>query len=365
MEQQQISADVHIGARRLGSGLPPLIVAEMSGNHGGSLQTALALVDAVADAGAHALKLQTYTADTMTLDVDGPGFVVSEPGSLWRGERLYDLYRRAATPWEWHAVLFERCRARGLLAFSTPFDETAVDFLETLNVPCYKISSFECTDVPLIRRVARTGKPLIVSTGMASEDEIAEAVAAARAAGCVDLILLKCTSTYPAAPDDINLRAIPLMQRQFCCPVGLSDHTLGMGVAVASVAFGAVMIEKHVTLSRADGAVDAAFSLEPAELAALVTESERAWRALGEPVIACAKGERASLAYRRSLYIAEDVTAGEVLSASNVRAVRPGFGLPPDCLDRVIGRRAKRPLLKGEPLAWDLLEGGELPVQGV
>lgn len=349
---------LRIGGRSIGEGCAPFIVAEMSGNHGGSLDTALALVDAVADSGAHALKLQTYTADTMTLDVDGPGFVVEEPGSLWRGERLYDLYRRAATPWEWHGPLFERCRQRGLLAFSTPFDESAVDFLETLDVPCYKISSFECTDVPLIRRVARTGKPLIVSTGMASEEEIAQAVAAARDAGCRDLVLLKCTSTYPAAPDDINLRAIPMLRERFGCPVGLSDHTLGIGVAVASVALGAVMVEKHVTLSRAAGAVDAGFSLEPAELAALVAESERAWRALGRADIGCAAGERPSLAYRRSLYVAKDIGEGEVFSAANVRAVRPGFGLPPGDIGLVVGRRAVRALRAGEPMSWEVVEGG-------
>lgn len=359
----KVCKPVIIEGRPVGHDVPPLIVAEMSGNHGGSLDVALKLVDAVAEAGAHALKLQTYTADTMTLDVDGPGFVVEEPGSLWRGERLYDLYQRAATPWDWHSAIFERCRAHGLIVFSTPFDETAVDFLEGLNVPCYKISSFECTDVPLIRRVACTGKPVIVSTGMASESEIVQAVTAASEAGCRELILLKCTSTYPALPDDINLLAIPEMARCFDCPVGLSDHTLGIGVALAAVALGAVMIEKHVTLSRADGAVDAGFSLEPHELAALVTESERAWRAMGEAVIGCAAGERPSLAYRRSLYVAKDVAQGDVLTTANVRAVRPGYGLPPIELDRVLGCFASRPLRKGEPLAWDCIADEPAPVQ--
>lgn len=348
---------VRIAGRDVGEGCEPFIVAEMSGNHAGSLQTALALVDAVADSGAHALKLQTYTADTMTLDVDGPGFVVDEPDSLWRGERLYDLYQRAATPWEWHTQIFERCRQRGLIAFSTPFDESAVDFLEGLNVPCYKVSSFECTDLPLIRRVAGTGKPLILSVGMASEAEIAQSLEVAYTAGCRELVLLKCTSTYPASPDDMNLRAIPLLRQRFGCPVGLSDHSLGIGAAVAAVALGAVMIEKHVTLARADGAVDAGFSLEPAELASLVTESGLAWHALGRAEIGCAEGEQASLAYRRSLYVAEDIAAGELFTPRNVRAVRPGFGLPPVWLDRIVGRRAARAVAKGTPLSADLIAG--------
>lgn len=348
---------IAIAGRNIGPGEPPFIVAELSGNHGGSLATALALVDAAADAGAHAFKLQTYTADTMTLDHEGPGFVVDDPTSPWHGERLFDLYQRASTPWDWHAPIFARARERGMIAFSTPFDESAVDFLETLDVPAYKISSFECTDVPLIRRVAATGKPLIVSTGMASEEEIAAAVAAARAAGCREIVLLKCTSHYPADPDDANLRAIPPMRERFGCPAGLSDHSLGIGIAVASVALGAVMIEKHLTISRAGGAVDAAFSMEPHELASLVVETERAWRALGIAHIGPASGERPSLTCRRSLYIVRDMKAGEAVTKECLRAIRPGHGLPPMVYDEVIGRRVTRDVARGTPADWSLFGG--------
>ncbi|MDD3517231.1 MAG: pseudaminic acid synthase [Chromatiales bacterium] len=347
---------VIIAGRRVGMNEPPFIVAELSGNHGGELATALALVDAAADAGVHAVKLQTYTPDTMTLDCEGRGFAVDDPASPWHGQRLYDLYGQASTPWDWHAAIFARCRERGLPAFSTPFDAQAVDFLEALDVPCHKISSFECTDLPLIRRVAATGKPLILSVGMATEQEIGEAIAAARGAGCRELVLLKCTSTYPAQPWDMHLRTIPLLREQFGCPVGLSDHSLGIGVAVAAVALGAVMIEKHLTLSRAGGAVDAAFSMEPQEFAQLVIETERAWQALGEARIGPSVGEQAALACRRSLYIARDLKAGEVVTADSLRAIRPGFGLAPKYYDSILGLRVVRDVAAGTPASWDLFE---------
>jgi pseudaminic acid synthase len=350
-----LSPDIHLGHLPVGANHPPVFIAEMSGNHGGSLETALALVDAMAAAGAQGMKLQTYTADTMTLNCDGPGFVVSEPQSLWKGEKLYDLYARAHTPWHWHQAIFDRCKDHGMVCFSTPFDETAVDLLESLKAPCYKISSFECTDLPLIRRVAATGKPVIISTGMASENEIAHAVQSAREAGCRDLILLKCTSSYPAPIDQVHLRALPTLRDRFACQVGLSDHTLGLAVPLAAVALGAVLIEKHVTLSRAGGTVDAAFSLEPQEVADLVCESHRAWQAMGQATLGCNAAEKDSLAYRRSLYIAKDMQEGEVFTRENLRAVRPGFGLPPDQLTQCLGRRAAQSLKLGTPMRQEYL----------
>jgi N-acetylneuraminate synthase len=327
----------------------------MSGNHNQSLDRALALVDAAADAGAHALKIQTYTADTMTLDLAEGEFVVSDPKSLWAGRSLYRLYQEAHTPWDWHRPLFDRCRRRGLLGFSTPFDTTAVDFLETLDVPCYKIASFENTDLELVRRAAATRKPLFISTGLASADELRETVETARAAGCRDLVLLKCTSAYPAPPDDAHLRTLPDLRDRFGVHPGLSDHSPGIGVAVAAVALGAVAVEKHFTLRRADGGVDAAFSLEPAELAALVTETERAWRSLGEPRYGPTDADRGSLAFRRSLYVVRDLQAGDLFTRDNVRAIRPGFGLPPRELPAVLGRRAAVPLRRGTALRWPLI----------
>ena len=350
------ATEIRVGGRVIGAGHPPLIVAEMSGNHNQSLERALQIVAAAAAAGAHAVKLQTYTADTMTLDVDAPGFRIEDEKSLWNGRRLYDLYAEAHTPWDWHPPILERCRALGMVGFSTPFDDTSVDFLETLGVPLYKIASFEMTDPALIRRAAGTGKPLIVSTGMASAEEIEESVATARAAGCAELVLLKCTSTYPSDPGDSDLRTIPDLRERTGCQVGLSDHTLGIGAAVAAVALGATVIEKHFTLSRADGGVDAAFSLEPHELKALVEETSRAWRALGRVRYGPTERERSSLKFRRSLYVSRRVRAGEALSPENVRAVRPGFGLAPKHLDAVLGRRARRDLEAGTPLAWDQLE---------
>ncbi|AMC33679.1 pseudaminic acid synthase [Janthinobacterium sp. B9-8] len=342
-----------IGNCQIGPAAPPFIIAEMSGNHNQSLDRALAIVEAAAKAGAHALKLQTYTADTMTLDLDEGEFHISDPASLWAGTSLYKLYQEAYTPWEWHKPIFDRAHELGMLAFSTPFDETAVDFLESLNVPAYKIASFENTDLPLIRKVAATGKPMIISTGMASVAELDEAVKAARDAGCKDLILLKCTSTYPASPENSHVRTIPHMRELFACEVGLSDHTMGVGAAVAAVALGATVIEKHFTLNRAEGGVDAAFSLEPDEMALLVRETKTAWQALGTIRYGVSHSEKNSLTFRRSLYVVADIEEGEVVSASNVRAIRPGLGLAPCFMDKVLGLRVTRPLKKGTALSWD------------
>ncbi|HHV76126.1 MAG TPA: pseudaminic acid synthase [Syntrophothermus lipocalidus] len=333
----------------------PLIVAEMSGNHNQSLEKAMAIVEAAARAGVDAVKLQTYTADTMTIDADTEDFYIEDPNSLWTGRKLYDLYKEACTPWEWHEPIFRRCRELGLMAFSTPFDETAVDLLEELQVPCYKIASFEIADIPLIRKVASTGKPMIISTGMATVAEIDEAVRTTRQYGCPEVILLKCTSSYPASPRDSNLLTIPHMKELFGCPVGLSDHTLGIGVAVASVALGAVLIEKHFTLSRAEGGVDAAFSLEPNEMRLLAEETRRAWEALGRVRYGPTKEEKKSLKFRRSIYVVKDIKAGEVLSPENIRIIRPWYGLEPKYYDVVIGRRVNRHVKRGTALKWEYL----------
>lgn len=346
---------MQIGQRHIGLGHRPYLVAEMSGNHNQSLERALQIVDAAARAGADAIKLQTYTADTMTLDIDAPGFVIDDPGSLWSGRQLYDLYREAHTPWEWHKPLMERAAAQGLHCFSSPFDDTAVDFLESLDVPAYKIASFENTDVELIRKVASTGKPMIISTGMARPAEIDDAVRAARAFGSGDVILLKCTSTYPATPENTNIRTIANMRETFGCEIGLSDHTMGCGVAVASVAMGAVFIEKHFTLSRSDGGVDSTFSLEPHEFEQLRVETERAWQALGSVSYGATKAEQKSLQFRRSLYVVKDIRAGAVLTSENVRAIRPGFGLPTKHLQEVLGRSVRKDLSRGTPLTWDVI----------
>lgn len=339
----------------IGLGHRPFVVAEMSGNHNQSLERAMEIVEAAAKAGAHGLKLQTYTADTITIDVGEREFFISDPESLWGGTSLHKLYASAYTPWEWHEPLFKRARALGMVPFSTPFDETAVDFLEKLNVPCYKIASFENTHLPLIRRVASTGKPLIISTGMATVAELDEAVRAARESGCSDLVLLKCTSTYPASPENTHIHTIPHMRALFGCEIGLSDHTMGIGVSVASVALGATVIEKHFTLRRADGGVDSAFSMEPAEMAQLVHETERAWQALGQVRYGPTESEKKSIQFRRSLYVVEDLKSGDVLTRSNVRCIRPGFGLPPKYLDQILGRRVKRDVKRGTALDWSLL----------
>jgi pseudaminic acid synthase len=344
-----------LGSRLVGPGQPPFVIAEMSGNHNQSLERALAIVDAAADAGAHAIKLQTYTADTITIDVHSGAFTIGDPDSLWSGRNLYELYQQAYTPWEWHAPIIARAKARGLTAFSTPFDETAVDFLETLDVPAYKIASFENIHLPLIRKAATTGKPIIISTGMASIAELDEAVRTARQAGCRDLVLLKCTSTYPASPENTNLATIPHLRGLFGCEVGLSDHTMGVGVAIAAVALGASVIEKHFTLARAEGGVDSAFSLEPHELRALVVETGRAAAAMGEIAYGPTEAEKKSLMFRRSLYLVRDIEAGEVLTKDNVRVIRPAGGLAPREFDTVLGMRARRKAARGTPLTWDLL----------
>jgi N-acetylneuraminate synthase len=342
--------------RLLGPDHPPFIIAEMSGNHNGSLEKALSLVDAAAEAGADALKIQTYTADTMTLDIGEGEFLIEDPGSLWKGESLYKLYEKAHTPWAWHQPIFDRCREKGMIGFSSPFDATAVDFLQGLNVPAFKIASFEIVDIPLIRKVAATGKPMIMSTGMSTEAEIREAVQAARAANCGPLILLKCTSSYPADPVDSNLRTIPYMRETFGVYTGLSDHTLGTAAAVASVALGAVAIEKHFTLSRAEGGVDSAFSLEPHELRRLVEETRLAHRALGAIKLGPSGNESKSLGFRRSLYAVADIQAGEVLTVDNIRAIRPGYGLPPKHWDALLGKRAKTDIKRGTALQWNLIQ---------
>lgn len=351
------SNDFMIGHFPIGRHTKPFVIAEMSGNHNHSLERALAIVDAAADAGAHGLKIQTYTPDTMTLDLEEGDFFISDKNSLWKGTSLYKLYAEAMTPWEWHAPIFERARARGMVPFSTPFDASAVDFLESLDVPCYKIASFENTDLPLIRRVAATGKPLIISTGMASIAELDETVRAAREAGCKNLVLLKCTSNYPATPANTNIATIPHLRDLFGCEVGLSDHTMGLGVSVASVALGATVVEKHFTLARADGGVDSSFSLEPDEMRALVVETERAWQALGSISYGPTAAELPSLKFRRTLYVTRDVAAGEAFDATNVRAIRPGGGLPPKYIEQFLGMRAGHAVKRGTPVSWDLLGG--------
>jgi N-acetylneuraminate synthase len=333
----------------------PFIIAEMSGNHNQSLETALEIVESAAKAGVHGLKIQTYTPDTMTLDISEGEFFIGDPQSLWQGTSLYKLYQQAYTPWEWHQPIFERCKKLGIIGFSTPFDVTAVDFLESLNVPCYKIASFENTDLPLIRKVASTGKPLIISTGMATIAELDETVRTAREAGCEDLILLKCTSTYPATPENTNILTIPHLRDLFDVQVGLSDHTMGIGVAVASVALGATVIEKHFTLARADGGVDSAFSMEPEEMRQLVIESERAWQALGKISYGATEAEKKSLIFRRSLYISQDMKAGDIFTKENLRSVRPGLGLPTKYYNVLLGKKIVRNTKAGQPMTWDLI----------
>lgn len=344
-----------IAGREIGPQARPYVIAEMSGNHNQSLARALSIVDAAAAAGADAIKLQTYTADTMTIKVDRPGFVINDPKSLWHGRHLHDLYDEAHTPWDWHAPIFARAASHGLHCFSTPFDNSAVDFLESLGAPAYKIASFECTDLGLIRRVAATGKPMIISTGMASLAEIDETVRTARAHGARHIVLLKCTSTYPSSPENTHLRTIPVMREALGCEVGLSDHTMGCGAAVAAVALGAVVVEKHFTLSRADGGVDSAFSLEPAELKLLREETERAWLALGGVRFGGSAAEQASRVFRRSLYVTQAVKAGERLTSTNLRAIRPGFGLPPAHLDELMGCTVNCDIEAGTPADWAMV----------
>ena len=342
---------IQIAHHLIGPDHPPFIIAEMSGNHNQSLERAFDLVDAAAASGAHALKLQTYTADTITLNERGGDFEINDTENLWSGQNLHELYSKAHTPWEWHQPIIERARDKGLICFSSPFDDSAVDFLADLNVPAYKIASFENNHLPLIRKAASTGKPLIISTGMASTSDLDKAVAAAREAGCENLILLKCTSTYPAKAINSNIRTIPHLRDLFNVQVGLSDHTLGVGVAVASVALGATVIEKHFTLDRADGGVDSAFSLEPDELKSLVCETRRAWESLGSVSYGPTSDELQSVAYRRSIYVARDILPGDIFTNENLRIVRPGHGAPPYLIDILLGKVAKKKFIAGTPLS--------------
>lgn len=346
---------INLGQFIIDQNQPPLVIAEMSGNHNHSLERALAIVEAAARAGARALKLQTYTAETMTLNIDAGEFFIDDPNNLWKGTSLFKLYQQAYTPWEWHQPIFDRCRELGIIGFSTPFDSTAVDFLESLNVPCYKIAAFENTDLPLLKKVAATGKPVFVSTGMATIAELDESVRTLRENGCSDVILLKCNSTYPASPKNSNLRTLPHLGALFDCQVGISDHTMGIGAALAAVALGATVIEKHFTLFRADGGVDAAFSMEPEEMALLVKESEQARQALGEIQYGPTDDEKVSLKHRRSLYISRDLAAGAILTPENVRAIRPGLGLSPKYYETVLGKRVNRDVKRGTPLSWEII----------
>lgn len=346
---------IKLGSHKIGVGYPPFIIAEMSGNHNQSLEKALEIVDAAAASGAHALKIQTYTPDTMTIDLNEGEFRIEDPDSLWVGRTLYDLYGEAHTPWEWHQAIFDRARKLNLIPFSTPFDNSAVGFLESLDCDFYKIASFENTDLPLIRCVAATGKPMIISTGMMTIAEMDDTVKAAREAGCKDLILLKCTSTYPSTPEGTNINTIPFMKKIFGCEVGLSDHTMGIGAAVASVALGATVIEKHFTLDRSSGGVDSTFSMEPAEMKALVIESERASKALGDVIFGPNEKEKNSLQFRRSLYIVQDMKAGDVITEENMRAIRPGAGLATKYIDIFLGKTASRDIARGTPVSWELI----------
>lgn len=346
--------EIRISDRAIGPDYPPYVICELSANHNGSLDAALRLIEEAAKAGADAIKIQTYTADTITLDSDKEEFRIK--GGLWDGRRLHDLYAEAHTPWDWHGALFDRARKLGVTIFSSPFDPTAVDLLEDLNAPAYKIASFEAVDLPLIRYVAATGKPMIISTGMSDADEIAEAVAAARDAGCMDLALLHCVSGYPAPAADYNLATIPDMGARFGTVIGLSDHTLDNATAVASVALGASLIEKHFTLDRTGGGPDDSFSLEPAEFAALCRDAKTAWSALGQVDYSSKSSEQGNVQFRRSLYFVRDLAAGETITADAVRSVRPGFGLPPKRLDEVIGRRVARAVARHTAVRDDLLD---------
>lgn len=344
-----------IGDFTIGDDNKPFVIAEMSGNHNQSLDKALEIVEAAAKAGAHGLKIQTYTADTMTIPHDKGLFYINDPKSLWNGKTLHELYQIAYTPWEWHKPIFDRAKELGLIAFSTPFDTTSVDFLEDLDVDVYKVASFENKDWPLLRKIASTGKPVIMSTGASTLSDIAESVGVLRDNGCKDLVLLKCTSTYPANPANTNLKTIPHMREMFDCFTGLSDHTGGIGAAIASVALGARVVEKHFTLSRADGGVDSAFSIEPDELKSLVVECERAWEALGKVKYDILQDEKASLRFKRSVYVVKDINEGESFTAKNIRIIRPGDGMEPKYYERILGKTARTDLKKGTPLTWEAI----------
>ena len=343
---------IEISGRKIGLDYKPFIIAEMSGNHNNDLKRAIALVDAAAEAGVDALKIQTATPQGLTLDLCTEDFTINDANSLWDGRTLYDLYQEAVTPWDWHKTIFDRCKHHGMIAFSSPFEHGAVDFLEELEVPCYKIASFELVDIPLIKKAASTGKPIIMSTGMASVSEIQDAINTAKSVGNDKIILLKCTSSYPASPVDSNLRTIEHLRDLFGTEVGLSDHTMGIAAPCASVAFGATVIEKHFTLSRDEGGVDSEFSLEPSELRLLVVETERAWQSLGHIAYGQGNSESKSTMFRRSLYICEDIQEGEVLTEDNLRIIRPGFGLEPKYHDILMGRKVNKPLKTGDRMSW-------------
>ncbi len=348
-----MSPTVEIAGRKIGREHEPYVICELSGNHNGSLDRALELLEAAAATGADAIKIQSYTPDTITIDHDGPDFRIE--GGLWDGQRLYDLYAEAQTPFEWHEALFAKAKALGVTLFSSPFDESAVDLLDDLGAPAFKIASFEAIDLPLIAYTARKGKPMIISTGMSNLGEINDAVKTARANGCEQLILLHCVSSYPAPDEQSNVRTVAHLGDAFGVVSGLSDHTFGSAVSVASIALGGAVIEKHFTLRRADGGPDAAFSLEPEEFSALGTDCKRAWRSLGRVSYDLQGSERGSAIFRRSIYVVEDVPAGAPLTKANIRSIRPGHGLPPKHLDELVGRRASRPLRRGEALQWDMV----------
>lgn len=354
MNQPDIKT-ITIQGRKIGPGYPPFIVAEISANHNQSLDKARDLIKTAAQCGVDAVKLQTYTADTMTLASQRKGFVITDEKSLWHNESLYTLYEKAHTPWEWHAPLFDLAESLGLIYFSTPFDTTAVDFLEGLDIPCYKIASFENTDIGLIQKVAGTGKPVIMSTGLASRSELDRSVQYLKDFGCKELVLLKCTSQYPAPPSAVNLATIPDMADRYNCLVGLSDHTLGVGVSIASVSHGAVLIEKHFTRNRAEGGPDAPFSMEPDEMALLVKECRTAWHAQGQVTYGPVEDEKKSLQFRRSLYLVTDIIKGDTASKDNIKAIRPGLGLSPLEFEKVLGRRFNDDYERGTPLKWNML----------
>jgi len=348
-----VAPQFKIDSRVIGNNQSPYVVAEISANHGGSLEKALSIMEAAKSAGADAVKLQTYTADTMTIDHDGPGFYLED--GPWAGRTLYELYELAHTPWDWHQALFEKGRQLGIAVFSTPFDQTSVDFLAQFDPPAYKIASFELVDIPLIEYVARTGKPMIMSTGMADHEEISKAVQAARGAGCEQVCLLICTSGYPTPPEEINLFRVPQFAKDFNVSVGISDHTLGTVASIGAVSLGACLIEKHFTLNRSDGGPDAEFSLEPDELATLVANVRDTWRAVGSKSKTITESELPQRCLRRSLYVVEDVSEREQLTLANVRSIRPSFGLSPEHLPKVLGSVARVSIARGTPLTWDLI----------
>lgn len=347
--------DIQFAGITVGNNHKPFVIAEMSGNHNQSLERALSIIDAAADAGAHAIKLQTYTPDTLTIDVSHGEFFISDPKSLWEGKNLYELYKEAYTPWEWHKALFDRAKQRGIFCFSTPFDDSAVDFLESLDMPVYKIASFENNHLPLLKKIAQTHKPVIMSTGISTLADVEIAVKTLRENGCRDLIILKCTSTYPATPENTNILTIPHMANLFDCHVGLSDHTMGVGTAVAAVALGARVIEKHFTLDRSEGGVDSAFSMEPAEFKVLIEETERAFQSLGKVTYGILKDEEKSLGFKRSVYVIADMEVGEEFNQSNIRIIRPGHGLAPKYFEMLLGKKINKSVKKGTALTFDLI----------